>query len=127
TLVGESAGGSMAINLFAAHPKVARLITVAGVNMPSAPVEQVKLRKSSAFATSRQQLRDSLLRIDENRRHDIYTLSALNDNVVQSQHSVIPGSHARRILSVGHLATIALCLTVISGYIVYLAKKPTSV
>lgn len=127
SLVGESAGGSMAINLFAAHPKVARLITVAGVTMPTTPVAQRTLRKSSAFAASRQQLRDSLLHIDEKRRHDIYTLSALNDNIVQPQHSVIPGSHARRIFSIGHLATITICLTVASGYIVYLAKKPTSV
>jgi pimeloyl-ACP methyl ester carboxylesterase len=127
SLVGESAGGSMAINLFAAHPQIAHLITVAGVNMPMTPVARRTLQKGQAFATSRQQLAETLPMIGSRRRRDIYTISALRDNVVRFRYSIIPGSHTRRIASVGHLFTIALCLTLLSGYIIHLAKKPTSV
>jgi pimeloyl-ACP methyl ester carboxylesterase len=127
SLIGESAGGSMAINLFAAHPKVARLITIAGVNKSSTPVAARTLRRGPAFALSRQHLNDSLSKIGDNRRRNIYTLSALSDNIVTSQYSSIPGANNRRILSIGHLLTITLCLTLLSSYIVHLAKQPTSV
>lgn len=127
SLVGESAGGSMAINLFAANPKIDRLITIAGVNMPTAPVARQTLQKGPAFAVSRQRLHESLPMISSERRRNIYTLSALGDNVVRFRYSVIPGAHVRRVWSFGHLFTITLCLTLLSGYIVYLAKKPISV
>lgn len=127
SLVGESAGGSMAINLFAAHPGVAHLITVAGVNMPSTPVAQKTLRKGPAFDESRRRLVETLPTISPQRRRDIYTLSALGDPIVRFHYSVIPGAHSRRVWAVGHLITITLCLTLFSGYIVHLAKKPTSV
>jgi pimeloyl-ACP methyl ester carboxylesterase len=127
SLIGESAGGSMAINLFAAHPKVARLITIAGVNKSSTPVAARTLRRGPAFAVSRQYIDDSLSKISDSRRRHIYTLSALSDNVVTSRYSSIPSANNRRILSIGHLLTITLCLTLLSSYIVHLAKKPTSV
>jgi pimeloyl-ACP methyl ester carboxylesterase len=127
SLVGESAGGSMAINLFAAHPKIAHLITVAGVNKPSTSVAPRTLRRAPAFAVSRQYLADSLPRISDKRRRDIYTLSALIDHVVAAQYSRMSGARNRRVWSVGHLLTIALCLTLLSGYIVWLARRPTSV
>lgn len=127
SLVGESAGGSMAINLFAAHPEVAHLITIAGVNGSSTPVAARTLRRGPAFAVSRQHLTSSLSQISQRRRRDVYTLSALSDRVVAAQYSRMLGAHNRRILSIGHLLTITLCLTLLSGYIVWLAKRPTSV
>jgi pimeloyl-ACP methyl ester carboxylesterase len=127
TLVGESAGGSMAINLFAAHPEVARLITVAGVNKASTPIMSKTLRRGPAFAASRQQLAGALPKISDRRRRNIHTLSGLIDNVVASPFSTIPGTNHRRVWSIGHVSTIALCLTLLCGYIVFLAKKPTSV
>lgn len=127
TLVGESAGGSMAINLFAAHPEVACLITIAGVNKATTPVISKTLRRGPAFATSRQRLADALPKIPDRRRQNIHTLSGLIDNVVASPFSIIPGTNRRRVWSIGHVSTIALCLTFLCGYIVFLAKKPTSV
>jgi pimeloyl-ACP methyl ester carboxylesterase len=123
SLVGESAGGSMAINLFAAHPQVANLVTIAGVNQASTPVASHTLRRGPAFAVSRRRISESLLRISDGRRRRIYSLSAWMDSVVTARHSHIPGANSRRIWSVGHLYTITLCLTLLSGYVVYLAKK----
>ena len=123
TLVGESAGGSMAINLFATHPQVANLVTIAGVNQVATPVAAYTLRRGPAFAVSRQRISKSLSQISDSRRRHIYTVSALIDAVVMARYSYIPKAHNRRIWSVGHLFTIALCLTLLSGYVVYLAKR----
>lgn len=123
TLVGESAGGSMAINLFAAHPQVANLITIAGVNQAVAPVASYTLQRAPAFAMSRQRIAKSLPQISGSRRRDVRTVSALIDTVVTARHSYIPRASNHRVWSIGHLYTITLCLTLLSGYIVHLAKK----
>lgn len=123
-LVGESAGASMAINLFAANPSIAKIITVAGVNAAATPVAPRTLRRGPAFAESRQRISESLDGISPDRRRHIYTLSAWLDTVVRSNYSQISGAaHNYRVWSVGHLFTIAMCLTVLAGYIVHLAKR----
>jgi pimeloyl-ACP methyl ester carboxylesterase len=127
SLVGESAGGSMALNLFATHPEVASLVTIAGVNRSSAPVAERTLRRGPAFATSRQQVSASLAAIPASRRHAIWTISGLVDSAVRAPDSHIPGAHNRHIWTIGHFVTITLCLTVLSGYVIFLAKKITSV
>jgi pimeloyl-ACP methyl ester carboxylesterase len=123
TLIGESAGGSMAINLFASHPQVTNLVTIAGVNQATTPVASHTLRHGPSFAMSRQLITKSLAQISDSRRRHIYTVSALIDTVVAARHSRIPKAHNRRVWSVSHLYTITLCLTLLSGYIVHLAKK----
>lgn len=122
-LVSESAGASMAINLFATHPDIASLVTIAGVNATSTPVASHTLRRGPAFATSKQYVDESLRQLSLVRRHHIYTLSAWSDNVVRSKYSQIADAHNYRIWSVGHLLTIALCLTLLAGYIVHLTKR----
>jgi pimeloyl-ACP methyl ester carboxylesterase len=127
SLVGESAGGSMAINLFARHPGVANLITIAGVNTPTTPVAARTLHRGPAFAISRQHIGESLASLSVQRRRSIYTVSGLRDDVVRRQHSRITGAHNHHIWTVGHLLTITVCLTVFSVYIISLAKKSNSV
>ena len=123
TLIGESAGASMAINLFAAHPEVANVITIAGVNTSSAPVAQRTLRRGPAFAESKQYIDQSLDDISNQHKKHIHTVSAWSDNVVRPERSHIDGAHNHRIPSIGHLFTIFLCLTILSWYIVSLAKR----
>lgn len=123
SLVGESAGGSMAINLFASHPVVASVITIAGVNRASTPVAQRTLRRGPAFAVSRQRVDESLRSINSERKRQIYTLSALLDSVVRARNSHIEGARNYRVWSVGHLFTITLCLTFFAGYVIHLAKR----
>lgn len=123
TLVGESAGASMAINLFAAHPTVANMITIAGVNRSSTPVAQKTLQRGPAFAISRQRVDASLRAISSDRKRQMYTLSALSDAVVRVDSSRIIGANNYRVWSVGHLFTITVCLTIFAAYITHLAKR----
>lgn len=127
SLVGESAGGSMAINLFARHPQVMNLITIAGVNASTTPVAAKTLRRGPAFTVSRQHVGESLDMLSAERRRNIYTVSGLRDDVVRRQYSRITGAHNHYIWAVGHIVTITACLTVFSGYIISLAKKSNSV
>lgn len=123
TIIGESAGGSMAINLFASNERIDTLITIAGVNAASTPVARRTLRRGPAFAVSRQYVDESLRAISRDRKRRIHTIRAWSDNVVRPKYSQIAGAHNHRLWSVGHLYTIALCLTVLSGYVVALAKR----
>lgn len=120
SLIGESAGGSMAINVAGKIPNLHRLVTVNGVNDQFSPVSPVTLAKSPAFKESIERLGTSLTRIDRSRTH---VVRAWYDPIVAARHTIIPGTHTHRLLSNGHLTTIALCLTFFSGYIVALIKR----
>ena len=123
TIIGESAGGSMAINAYAASPMVDKLITIAGVNTSSTPVAPYRLRRSPAFAVSRQNVAKSLATISSSRMANVHTVSALADSVVRSHYSQIAGAVNHRVIAIGHFYTITLCLTLFSSYIIRLAKR----
>lgn len=123
TLIGESAGGSMAINLFARHPQIVSAVLVAGVNQADAPVSPYTLRKAPAFGQSKQVIQNSLMQLTSERLQRIHTVSGIVDHTVNVQHSYVAGAHNHRVFAVGHLVTITLCLTLYSWYIIALAKK----
>jgi pimeloyl-ACP methyl ester carboxylesterase len=123
TVVGESAGGSMSVNLFAANPSIYSLVTVAGVNKSSTTVAAYRLRRSPAFAESRQLVDTSLAKIAVDRMKRVHSIHAVSDNMVRPRHSRINGANNYRIWTVGHLFTIAVCLTLLSGYVIRLAKR----
>lgn len=120
-IVGESAGGSMAINATAARrSSVASLLTICGVDSPSIRPSATILRKSPAFKDSIAELATSLSSLDLTK---VQTISALIDGVVYHNVSTITGARNFRVLGIGHLPTIALCLTVYSWYCVFLIKR----
>lgn len=119
TLIGESAGGSMAINVAASVPTLHKLLTIGGVASPTMPVAASTLRKSPAFKDSIQHLGDSLPRLNK----DVTTVvRAKFDPVVTYKYSHIEGARDHPLPSIGHLTTIALSLTVFSRRIVRLVK-----
>ncbi|MBC7943493.1 hypothetical protein H7X68_03290 [Candidatus Saccharibacteria bacterium] len=119
SLVGESAGGSMAINVAAQVPTIHKLITVCGVNSPAIKVSPHTLRKAPAFGESISLLVDSLPKIIA-RTH---VVRAWYDPVVYAEHTYIKGATNHLIYNIGHLSTVVLCLTILSGYVVSLIKR----
>lgn len=111
SLIGESAGGSMAINLFAANPTVHRLMTIAGVNSPAAPVAQYLRDKSPAFDGSLRALGISLTSLTDDQRSRIINVTARADPTVSPKHSQIAAAQHYTVPIIGHLTTIAYCLT----------------
>lgn len=112
SLVGESAGGSMAISLFVQLPRVRRLITIAGVNNATAPIASSILHRAPAFGQSMRVAGQQLTDIGSKRRSSIHTINGLYDHAVSMASSTISGAHMHRSLTVGHLMTIAACLTI---------------
>lgn len=121
SLIGESAGASIALNVAAATPTLHRVVTLAGVNSSVMPISPVTRRRSPAFDVSAMNIGASLKLLDISR---IHTISAASDSIVPARYSTIPGAHNHRIWSVGHIATIILSISLLSGYIVSIIKRP---
>lgn len=119
-LVGESAGGSMALNVFADIPSVERVITICGVNSPDIEIAPSLQRRNPAFVESVKNLTGSLSSIDVRK---ITTLYAIYDESVAKVYTRVPGAVARRLPGIGHLLTIALTLTIFAQIPTAIAKK----
>ena len=124
SLIGESAGGSMVINVAAQVPMLHRLITIGGVNNPAIQVAPHTLLKAPAFDESIRHLTYSLPKIATSRTH---VVRAWYDPIVHAKYTYINEAHNHRIYSIGHLTTIVLCLTIFSNYIVSLIKQSPDV
>jgi pimeloyl-ACP methyl ester carboxylesterase len=119
TVIGESAGGSMAINVAARVPSIHKLITIGGVASPTMPVAASTLRKSPAFKDSIRELDTSLSQLDSG---SAIVVRAAFDPIVHRKYSHIDGARDHPLPTVGHLTTIALCLTIYSRRIIRLVS-----
>ncbi len=120
SLIGESAGASIALNVAAVVPGIHRIITIAGVNSSDLPIWPVTRKRSPSFVIAAGKINNSLKRVDTSRVH---TVRALIDHIVTPRYNDIPGAHNHRLPTVGHMPTVILCLTLFSPYIVRLIKR----
>lgn len=115
SLIGESAGASIAINIAAEHPSLHALATIAGVASPNATVSPSIYARSPVFKESMQNLQTSLYQLQPN---NIITFSAKRDSVVNKKYSVINGATNITLPTAGHFFTIMACLTFKKQYII---------
>lgn len=118
-IIGESAGASMAINVTAHCPGVERLVTICGITNSRAEVSSVIRKRSPSFNEAIGLVDSSL---DMLPLEMVCSVRAAVDAVVPKKTSVIPGARQGVVWSVGHLFTVALCLSVCSGYIIHLMR-----
>jgi pimeloyl-ACP methyl ester carboxylesterase len=118
SLVGESAGSTVAISAAAKYDL--RIVTICGVNSPNMHIAPRTQRRAPALTKALNQVKYSFETLD---LLEVNTITALYDGIVSPKYAVIKGAHNHRIFSLGHGFTITLCLTLLSGYIVRLAKK----
>lgn len=111
TLIGESAGASLALNAAAQLPRLHRVILVTGVNSSKVSISPRIQRRSPSFVASSKAITDSLVKITPGK---IHTIRALVDGTVSPRFNDIPGAHKHLMWSIGHLPTIFLCLTLLS-------------
>jgi pimeloyl-ACP methyl ester carboxylesterase len=119
SLIGSSAGASMALNVAAQAPTLHKVITIAGVNSSELLIAPELRRRSPALDQSARAVSASVKKIDPTK---IHTIHGVVDTVVTPEHNDIPGSTTHRIYTVGHLMTIAACLTVLSPWVIQLIK-----
>jgi len=120
SLIGESAGASLALNAAAELPEIHRIVLVAGVNSSKLPISPRYNTRAPAFVESAGRVSRSLEAID---RSKIHTVRALWDPVVSPHFNDIQGAHEHVIFSSGHFTTIVLCLSVLSGFIAHIIKQ----
>ena len=122
SLVADSAGAAIALNVFARHSKkIDRVVTICGVNSASIlPLSPMIEKRNPALDNAIRKLPVVLPRIDTTR---ITSFTALWDLTVRPEHSYIKNAHNRRLPMVVHFLTISCALTIFAPWIVRAAIK----
>lgn len=113
SVMGESAGGSMAMNIFARNESIHRLISLCGVNSYKTPISPRIFERGPAFKESVSILNASQAGAIK-RVQQITSITALYDETVPIKSNIIPGARRVTIWSIGHLITIVLSLSILS-------------
>lgn len=112
-LLGESAGGSMAVHMYAARPNdLYKAMTICGKNSQPEKVAEHYYTKHPAFRTSMKKLNDSIAKISADDRARFVSIHPLYDPIVPVGETLLPGCREVRLWSIGHLLVILLALTV---------------
>lgn len=110
-LVGESAGGAMALYAFLRQPHlIASLVTVCGYNYHAKGIGLSVRMRQPAFYKLIQEIDTHIgnLTLDDRRR--ITTLYSRQDHVVRQRYSLIKDAHQRALSTPGHFWSIASVL-----------------
>lgn len=122
-VIGESAGGSIALPIYATrHNELHKVMTICGKNSSAANVAPHFYRKHSAFADAMQHTDNVVDQLDAKQLRNLVVFYPLFDEIIPYKETALPGSRVVRLASIGHFLTISLCLTLFSGYIVRVAK-----
>ncbi len=123
SLVGESAGASMAMNVFSRLTRIHKLITICGINDSQTPIADYHFVQSPAFKESVSLLDASRESVLKDRADRIISFTALVDNTVPPSKNRILGTKHKTMFSFGHLPTVGLCLSIYSFLIVREIKR----
>lgn len=110
-VVGESAGGPMALLALARQPdKVSQVITICGYNHGSADVHEHHRSNSPAFFATVQITEKLIDHFTPGLRDRITTVYSTRDHVVAPKHTKIPGARKITLPTKGHITNIARVL-----------------
>jgi hypothetical protein len=123
-LIGESAGGSIALPIYATRRhELHKVMTICGKNSRAANVAPRLYRKHIAFAAAMRHTDTVVGRLDKKQLRHLVVFYPLFDEIIPYNETALPGSRVIRLVSVGHFLTILLSLTLFSGYIVRVARS----
>ncbi len=123
-LIGESAGGSLALNVFASRKeKIHKTITICGKNNGPELVAPHYYKRNPTFKTSMYDLEKSVAALSKSDRQRVVSIYPLYDGVVPIRETLIPDCKQVRLLTIGHLGTIFFALTFGAHFIAKLAKN----
>jgi hypothetical protein len=118
SVIGESAGGSMAMNIFARHSSLYRMVSLCGINTAQTPIASSIFRRGPAFKESVSSLAQSRADALQSRNDQITSITAAYDPTVPVKRNIIPGVRHITVWSIGHFTTIVLCLSLFSFIVV---------
>jgi pimeloyl-ACP methyl ester carboxylesterase len=112
SLVGASAGGSLAINALAQRPrKIHKVVLIAGEINGKLKMSPGTYRHNPSFRESMDVVEESLAELDVKTRQRILSLRAVFDPVVTASDSIIKDAHNKVVATSGHALTIATQIT----------------
>jgi len=112
SLIGSSAGASMALHAYQARKKkIAGVVLICGELGDAAGISPTYFEVNPAFKVSIERLPQTLKRLDPEDRQRIMSLHPLYDEVVSVADTQLEGARMYTSISVGHAVTIALTLT----------------
>ncbi len=123
-MLGESAGGSMAIHTYARRgDDLYKVMTLCGKNTQPEKVADHYYENHPAFKTSMERLNESLAQLSDQQKQNFVSIHPLYDPTVPVPETLLPGCRQVRLWAVGHLSVIALGLTLFSPVIVRAARR----
>lgn len=110
-LVGESAGGAMALLAFSRNlSRVDQVVTICGYNHGAADVHPYHKLRHPAFYHLMPMVDDVVTKLTRNSRERITTVYSTRDHVVTPRHSRIDGAREKVLHTPGHFLSIASTL-----------------
>lgn len=123
-LMGESAGGSVAVALYERlGDRVARAVSVCGKNQNANNVSPKLYRKNPAFYDAMKEADISVKRIDMTKANCFLSAHPRYDPVVAVQETLLPGCQEFLLGTVGHLVPITEALTISSRRLVKAIRR----
>lgn len=123
-ILGESAGGSMAVHVYARRAATLhKVMTICGKNAHPETVSESYYKRSPAFRESMRQLPHSTSLLTKKQTQDFVSIHPFYDPVVPVRETLLPGCKQVRLFAAGHLLVIACALTIFAPIIVRAAKK----
>jgi pimeloyl-ACP methyl ester carboxylesterase len=112
SLVGISAGATMAINTFSARKdNIDKVVFICGkINNPQ-NVRQYYFQKNPAFKESLEQAAVNLQKLDEKDKSKMLSIHPIYDEVVYVRDAKLAGAKSKTIFSVEHALSIFLALS----------------
>jgi hypothetical protein len=118
-LIGESAGGSMAVNVYGARRReISRVVTLCGKNTHPETVALKLYQKNPAFRTSMNNVNESIAALDLETRQRFTSIVPLYDPVVPVHETLLADCRKVRVFAFGHLVAILLLISALSSIVV---------
>ncbi len=123
-VIGESAGGSMAVCVYARRAAdLHKVLTICGKNNSPETVGQRYFDTYPVYRAVMDGLAASLEQLDDTQRHAFVSIHPLYDHVVPVRETLLPGCRRIRLWVAGHLFVISLALTILSPVVIRAAKR----
>lgn len=116
-LVGESGGAASALVAAAHSAHVSKVVTICGVTSPRMTIGPAYRRRAPAL----QQMVHSLHGLKQTAK--LHSIRGLIDTTVLKKYSVAEGAKEHVFLTIGHMTTIVLCLTLLSPLVIRIVKQ----
>ncbi|MFZ2544899.1 MAG: hypothetical protein WAW80_02905 [Candidatus Saccharimonadales bacterium] len=123
-IIGESAGGSMAVHMYARRPDdLFKVMGLCGKSSHPETVDQHYYDHSPAFRTSMDLLNDSIAKLTVHQKRNFISVYPIYDPTVPVKETLLEGCKKVRLPAVGHFITITLALTIFSPLIIRAIRR----